>query len=127
MRVCLEVTKLLLHSSITSNDLYFNNENLYRNIFYHLLVQCVPNGNFFITKTKECFLYENIVFIPEMHQVYVSSRLYDKLVASCTILVMTSMNQQMDLENILVEATLMDDIAFRMPILLDIWTQFLRY
>ncbi|XP_031618500.1 uncharacterized protein LOC116337773 [Contarinia nasturtii] len=108
MRVCLEVTKLLIQSSITSSDWYLNHENLHRNILYHLLFDCISK---------------------EMHQLYRFSHLYDKLLVLCTMLMVTTMNQQTDisLEYILVEATLMDDAVFHIPIILDIWTQFLRY
>lgn len=46
IRTCVEVTKLLLQSSITSNDWYLSHDDTQRNILHHLLFECIPKGMF---------------------------------------------------------------------------------
>lgn len=66
---------------------------------------------------------------PEMLQLYISPNLHADLVHVCTGLWLISNENQMlnrALEQIILEASLSDDI-YRMPILMDIWTLYLRY
>lgn len=62
-----------------------------------------------------------------MIKMYTFECLYDEVVTSCTLLILTAANQQVDdgFEKILIEATLADD-ARHMSILMDIWVLFLR-
>lgn len=73
----------------------------------------------------ESFVWEFV----EMLQLYVFDHLYDKIVSNCTLLLLTNVNEQIESssECVLLEATLIDDNVYRVPILLDIWTLFIRY
>lgn len=67
--------------------------------------------------------------IVEMIQLYISSDLRIDLINVCTGLwLISNGNQSLNrsLEKIIVEASLSDDV-YRMPILMDIWTLYLRY
>lgn len=64
-----------------------------------------------------------------MIHLYTSSNLYTNLVNVCTGLWLLSNEDQVvnrSLEKIIVEGSMSDDVC-RMPILMDIWTLYLRY
>lgn len=64
-----------------------------------------------------------------MVQLYISPNLRTDLVNVCTgIWLVSSQNRQLSsaIEKMMIEASLSDDV-YRLPILLDLWTQYLRY
>lgn len=65
----------------------------------------------------------------EMLQLHMFDHLYDKIVSLCTLLLLKNVNEQIEssTECVILEATLIDDNVYRVPILLDIWTLYIRY
>lgn len=49
IRVCLEISQILLQSVITSSDWYLNNKNVNKNIIHHLIFVCIPKGIVLLT------------------------------------------------------------------------------
>lgn len=137
IRVCLEIMRLLLKSSDIHNPLYLNHVDIEsKNIMHHMLNDCIPKGKqivlvYLVLERDIHSLWVALAknSIIEMIQMHLSPNLHTDVVNVCTGLWLSSNGNQLlnkSLEKIILEASLSDDI-YRLPILLDIWTLYLRY